>query len=56
MMDHRERLSPKRSESNVKERRIIVSVDFGTTYSGIAWAETSRVSYYSVVGGLESGC
>lgn len=25
------------------ERRIIVSIDFGTTYSGLAWAETNRV-------------
>ena len=24
-------------------RRIVVSVDFGTTYSGIAWAETTHV-------------
>jgi molecular chaperone DnaK (HSP70) len=56
MMDHRERFSPKHSESDMKERRIIVSIDFGTTYSGIAWAETSRVSYYGVVGGLENGC
>lgn len=26
------------------QRRIIVSIDFGTTYSGVAWAETSQVS------------
>jgi molecular chaperone DnaK (HSP70) len=25
------------------ERRIIVGIDFGTTYSGLAWAETRRV-------------
>lgn len=26
------------------ERRIVVSIDFGTTYSGVAWADTTRVS------------
>ena len=26
-----------------KSRRIIVAVDFGTTYSGLAWAQTARV-------------
>ncbi|PHH65262.1 hypothetical protein CDD81_3121 [Ophiocordyceps australis] len=26
----------------MSERRIIVSIDFGTTYSGVAWAETTR--------------
>ncbi|KAM0342304.1 hypothetical protein ACHAPQ_000031 [Fusarium lateritium] len=24
-------------------RRIVVSIDFGTTYSGVAWADTSRL-------------
>ncbi len=24
------------------ERKIIVGIDFGTTYSGVAWAETQR--------------
>lgn len=24
------------------ERRIVVSIDFGTTYSGVAWADTTR--------------
>lgn len=28
----------------MSDRRIVVSIDFGTTYSGIAWSETSRVS------------
>lgn len=31
------------SRGTMKDRRIIVSIDFGTTYSGVAWAETSRV-------------
>jgi serine/threonine-protein kinase ATR len=28
----------------MSSRRIIVSIDFGTTYSGVAWADTTRVS------------
>ena len=27
---------------NISERKIIVGIDFGTTYSGVAWAETQR--------------
>lgn len=27
---------------SINERKIIVGIDFGTTYSGIAWAETQR--------------
>lgn len=27
---------------NITDRKIIVGIDFGTTYSGVAWAETSR--------------
>lgn len=27
----------------MSDRKIIVSIDFGTTYSGVAWADTSRV-------------
>ncbi|OHF00673.1 hypothetical protein CORC01_03990 [Colletotrichum orchidophilum] len=34
-MDNFEKLS-------VSERKIIVGIDFGTTYSGVAWAETQR--------------
>ncbi|KAG9258601.1 uncharacterized protein F5Z01DRAFT_615130 [Emericellopsis atlantica] len=33
----------------MKERRIVVSIDFGTTYSGVAWAETSRPDVQHVV-------
>lgn len=32
----------------VNDRKIVVAIDFGTTFSGIAWAETRRVgSEYS---------
>ncbi|KZL82583.1 hsp70-like protein, partial [Colletotrichum incanum] len=34
-MDNFEKLS-------VSERKIVVGIDFGTTYSGVAWAETQR--------------
>lgn len=27
-----------------EEKRIVVSIDFGTTFSGVAWAETTQVS------------
>ena len=27
---------------SLNERKIVVGIDFGTTYSGIAWAETKR--------------
>lgn len=27
---------------NITDRKIIVGIDFGTTYSGVAWAETQR--------------
>jgi molecular chaperone DnaK (HSP70) len=27
----------------VNERKIIVGIDFGTTFSGLAWAERKRV-------------
>ncbi|CAJ0548046.1 Ff.00g048000.m01.CDS01 [Fusarium sp. VM40] len=30
-------------------RRIVVSIDFGTTYSGVAWADTSRPEVQHVV-------
>ncbi|KAF2199489.1 actin-like ATPase domain-containing protein [Delitschia confertaspora ATCC 74209] len=30
-------------------RRIIVSLDFGTTFSGLAWAETNRADYQYVI-------
>ncbi|KAF2790366.1 actin-like ATPase domain-containing protein [Melanomma pulvis-pyrius CBS 109.77] len=30
-------------------RRIVVSIDFGTTYSGLAWAESSRADFQHVI-------
>jgi len=27
---------------SIQDRKIIVGIDFGTTYSGVAWAETQR--------------
>ena len=27
---------------NFNERKLIVGIDFGTTYSGVAWPETKR--------------
>jgi molecular chaperone DnaK (HSP70) len=30
-------------------RRIVVSIDFGTTYSGVAWADTTRPDVQHVV-------
>lgn len=31
--------------SHGKQRCIVVAVDYGTTFSGVAWAQTARVSY-----------
>lgn len=28
---------------SLDQRKLIVGIDFGTTFSGIAWAETRRV-------------
>jgi molecular chaperone DnaK (HSP70) len=33
----------------MSERRIIVAIDFGTTYSGVAWAETTRPDVQHVI-------
>lgn len=30
--------------ANSNQRKLIVGIDFGTTYTGVAWAETRRVS------------
>ena len=30
---------------SVDERKIIVGIDFGTTYAGLAWAERKRVGF-----------
>ncbi|KFA47821.1 hypothetical protein S40293_06413 [Stachybotrys chartarum IBT 40293] len=37
------------------DRRIVVSIDFGTTYSGVAWAETSRPDVQHVISTWPSG-
>jgi hypothetical protein len=29
---------------SLSDRKIIIAIDFGTTFSGVAWAETRRVS------------
>jgi molecular chaperone DnaK (HSP70) len=31
------------SSLSLNDRKIIVGIDFGTTFSGVAWAETRRV-------------
>lgn len=33
----------------IADRKIIVGIDFGTTYSGVAWAETQRPDRRSAV-------
>lgn len=30
--------------TNEADRKLLVAVDFGTTFSGVAWAQTRRVS------------
>jgi molecular chaperone DnaK (HSP70) len=32
--------------ANSNQRKLIVGIDFGTTYTGVAWAETRRVCGY----------
>jgi molecular chaperone DnaK (HSP70) len=32
------------SNLTMNDRRLVVGIDFGTTFSGVAWAETRRVS------------
>lgn len=32
---------------SLNERKLCVGIDFGTTFSGVAWAETRRVSLES---------
>jgi len=32
------------SNLTVNDRKLVVGIDFGTTFSGAAWAETRRVS------------
>ena len=30
-------------EDGMADRKILIAVDFGTTFSGVAWAQTRRV-------------
>lgn len=30
-------------DDNAADRKLLVAVDFGTTFSGVAWAQTRRV-------------
>ena len=34
-------------EQSEPDRRIIIAIDFGTTYSGCAWVHTGKVRLYS---------
>ena len=31
------------------DRKILIAIDFGTTFSGVAWAQTRRVSRKSLI-------
>lgn len=32
-------------DDNAADRKLLIAVDFGTTFSGVAWAQTRRVCY-----------
>ena len=32
-------------DDNESDRKLLIAVDFGTTFSGVAWAQTRRVWY-----------
>ena len=32
-------------DGGTSDRKILIAVDFGTTFSGVAWAQTRRVGY-----------
>jgi hypothetical protein len=34
---------------SLNDRKLIVGIDFGTTFSGVAWAETRRADHQSVI-------
>jgi len=34
---------------NLDDRKLIVGIDFGTTFSGVAWAETRRVGIQTLI-------
>jgi molecular chaperone DnaK (HSP70) len=31
------------------DRKLVIGIDFGTTFTGVAWAETRRVSLYFIL-------
>lgn len=33
------------SSLSVDDRKLVIGIDFGTTFTGVAWAETRRVCY-----------
>ena len=33
-------------EDSTADRKLLIAVDFGTTFSGVAWAQTRRVSHF----------
>ncbi|PMD40386.1 actin-like ATPase domain-containing protein [Hyaloscypha variabilis F] len=37
------------SNLTLNDRKLVVGIDFGTTFSGVAWAETRRSDYQSLV-------
>lgn len=36
------------TDLSLYDRKIVVGIDFGTTFSGVAWAETRRVGVTSL--------
>jgi len=34
-------------DDGTSDRKLLIAVDFGTTFSGVAWAQTRRVSSMS---------
>lgn len=35
------------SSLSVDDRKLVIGIDFGTTFTGVAWAETRRVRHTS---------
>ena len=33
-------------DDSTADRKLLIAVDFGTTFSGVAWAQTRRVRYF----------
>ena len=33
-------------DASTADRKLLIAVDFGTTFSGVAWAQTRRVRSY----------